>query len=214
MAWHPEGDREVYSREELVRLFRLEDVRKSSPIFDLHKLEWLNGLYMRELIQHNIDRVVDLCAEILQDAHLIEGPVSAELRSYIAAVINILGDRLKIGTDILTYGDFFFKDEVDYDPEGAARYLKTPNAPVVLGALRDRLAKEMAFGADTLEHLVRHLADERGISTREIIHPARMALTGKTVGPGLFELMAVLGKERVLQRLDRAIASGQQSIVT
>ncbi len=214
MAWHPEGDREVYSREELVRLFRLEDVRKASPIFDLNKLEWLNGLYMRGLIQHDIDRVVDLCAEILQDAHVIDGPVSAELRSYVAAVINALGDRLKIGTDILTYGEFFFKDEVDYDPEGAARYLKTPSAPVILGALRDRLANETAFRADALEHLVRHLAEERGISTREIIHPARMALTGKTVGPGLFELMAVLSKERVLQRLSRAIAWVQRTMVT
>lgn len=211
MAWHPEGDREVYTREELVSLFKLEDVGKASPIFDLAKLEWLNGLYMRELVQHHLDRVVELCAEVLQDAHLIEGPISTDLRAYIAAVITIVGDRLKIGADILTYGDSFFKEDLDYDPEGADRYLKTPTAAVTLEALRERLAHEPVMRADALEQSVRQLAEERGISTRAIIHPARLALTGKAVGPGLFELMAVLGKERVLRRLDRAIAWVQRS---
>lgn len=206
MAWHPEGDREVYSREELVRLFRLKDVGKASPIFDLNKLEWLNSLYMRELVHHNLDRVVDLCAEILQEPHLIDGPPPPALRTYIAEVIRIIGDRLKVGADILVYGDFFFKDAVDYDPDAAARLLKTSTAAGMLAELRDRLAGTVEFRAEALEGLVHQMVTDRGLSTRDIVHPTRLALTGKTVGPGLYELMAVLGKERVLRRLDRAIA--------
>ncbi len=213
MAWHPEGDREIYSREELVRLFRIEALGKASPIFDPAKLEWMNGLYMREALQRDPAEVVEVCLGILRDAHLVEREVSPALRAYVAEVVAVLGDRLKIGRDLLTYGDFFFKDEVDYDPQGAERYLKTPTAAAALAELRRRLEAAPVFDHDALEQLVRQLATDLGISTREIIHPTRVALSGKTVGPGLFEMMAVLGKDRVLRRLDRAIAWMHRPIV-
>ncbi len=213
MAWHPEGDRELYSRDELIRLFRIEDLGKASPIFNPVKLEWMNGLYMRELMQRGPGRVVEICLGILRDAHLVEGEVSPSLRAYVAEVVTVLGDRLKVGRDILTYGDFFFKEDVDYEPEAAQRYLSTPTAASVLAQLRQHLAEGSAFDHDALEQRVRQLAADLGISTREIIHPARVALTGKTVGPGLFELMAVLGRDRVLKRLDRAITWAQGSVV-
>jgi len=206
MAWHPEGDREVFSRDELVRLFRIEGLRKASPIFDPAKLEWMNGLYMRALQQRDPGRVVEICLAVLREAQLVQGDGSPSFRAYVAAVVAVLGDRLKVGRDILTYGDFFFKETVQYEPEAAQRYLMTATAPGNLGSLRRRLAEHSAFDHQALEQQVRQLAAELGVSTREIVHPTRVALTGKTVGPGLFELMAVLGRERVLQRLDQAIA--------
>ncbi len=211
MAWHPEAEREVYAVEELIARFRLEDLGQASPTFDLAKLTWLNGLYMHDLLQRDPRRVVDVCVESLKTASLLDGEATPQTRDYIASIIRVLGDRLKVGHDILVYGDFFFTDEVVYDPQAAAQYLSGA-AGAVLEALRERLARVPALDPGTAEEAVRALAAERGIHSREIIHPARVALTGKTVGPGLFELMALLGKDRVVARLDRAVQWTRRSV--
>lgn len=206
MAWYPEEDQEIYSLPELISKFRIEDVGRASPVFDLAKLTWINSVYMRELIGRDPNRVVDVCLESLRAARLLDGEVSAATRGYIAQVISVLGERLKVGKDILTYGDFFFVEEVDFDPEAARQYLSDPHVASLLGQVRDGAAQATAFDRDAVERLVRDLAASLSIHSREIIHPLRVALTGKTVGPGLFELMALLGKERVVRRLDRAVA--------
>lgn len=211
MAWHPEEDREVYSVEELIGKFRLEDVGQASPIFDTAKLTWLNGVYVRDLLARDPDRVVEMCLDPLAGAGLIEGAVTPEFRAYVAQVVAILGERVKVGHDILTYGDFFFTRDVRFDPEAVRRYLTNPQLAGTLSLLRDRFAGADSFDAGKAETLVRALAEELGIHTREIIHPTRVALTGKTVGPGLFELMALLGQERVVTRLDRAIEMVRRS---
>lgn len=205
MAWHPDAEREVYALEELIARFKLEELGQASPVFDLAKLKWLNGVYMHDLMQRNAQRVVDLCIESLKAASLLEGEVTPQAREYVASVIQVLGDRLKVGHDILAYGDFFFTDDITYDPQAVSQFLNSPASVSVLRALRERLAPVAVLDRDTAEQTVRGLAAELGIDSREIIHPTRVALTGKTVGPGLFELMALLGKERVLARLDRAV---------
>ncbi len=206
MAWHPDPEREVYSLSELVERFRLEDLGRASPVFDQAKLTWLNGVYMRELLQRNPQRVVDVCLEILQETGLVEGERSPDVRAYVARVVAVLGDRLKVGRDILVYGDFFFTDQVRYDPQAVRQHLQGPAVVRSLSVLRDRVAGVEALDRATAESLVRGVAAELGLHSREVIHPVRVALTGKTVGPGLFELMEVLGRDRVVARLDRAVA--------
>ncbi len=212
MAWHPEGDQEIYAVEELIGKFRIEDLGKASPIFDSAKLLWMNGYYMRELSHRDPARVVDVCLASLRSAQLVDGDVSPALRAYVAEVVTAIGDRLKVGRDILAYGDFFFTERVQYDPDAARQYL-TGQTAATLTQLRARVADAVAFDREVIEHFVRQLAVDLGISTREIIHPTRVALTGKTVGPGLFELMAVLGKDRVLRRLDQAIEWTKRAVV-
>ena len=211
MAWYPEEDREIYSIDELIGKFRIEDVGKSSPVFDLTKLTWMNGVYMRDLMQRDPEPVVTVCLESLKAAGLLEGEATPALRRYVAQVIGVLGERLKVGRDILTYGDFFFSDAVEYDPAAARQYLNEPKVASTLARLRDRVAQAAVFDRDAIEQVVRQLAKDLGVSSREIIHPARVALTGKTVGPGLFELMALLGKDRVVKRLERAVEWVRQS---
>ncbi len=213
MAWYPEEDREIYSIGELISKFRIEDLGKSSPVFDLAKLTWLNGVYMREVLQRDANRVVQLCLETLKAAHLVGDDVSPDVRAYVAEVVKVLGERLKVGRDILIYGNFFFTEQVDYDPEAAQRYLSSPTVASILADLRHRVAEGSRFDRDAVERLIRGLAADLGIASGEIIHPARVALTGKTVGPGLFELAALLGKDRVIKRLDRAIDWARRSLV-
>jgi glutamyl-tRNA synthetase len=214
MAWYPEENREIYSVPELVERFRIADLGKTSPIFDLAKLTWMNGVYMRDLLAKNPDRIAALCLEILQDAGRIPREVTPEMRAYVARVVEVLGERLKVARDILTNGDFFFNETVSYDPDAAQKYFSQNQTAKVLERLRDRVVQAQQFDAAAVETVIRELATELGVESREIIHPVRVALTGKTVGPGLFELMALLGRERVSKRLDGAMSWIRRSAVS
>src|SRR2546425_249422 len=205
MAWYPEENREIYSVREMIEKFRLEDLGKASPVFDMTKLTWMNGVYMRELLRRDPDRAVEACLEPLRNAGLLDGQVTAETRAYIRQVVDVLGDRIKVGRDILTYGDFFFTDAVTYEPDAVKKYFSRKDVATTLAQLRERVAKVDRLDATTVESIVRTMASELRIESREIIHPARVALTGRTVGPGLFELTALLGRDRVIKRLDSAI---------
>src|SRR5438128_173563 len=123
----------------------------------------------------------------------------------IRQVVEVLGDRIKVGRDILTYGDFFFTDAVTYEPDAVKKYFSQKTVATTLAQLRDRVAKVDRLDAATVETIIRTMASELRIESREIIHPARVALTGKTAGPGLFELTALLGRDRVVKRLESAV---------
>jgi glutamyl-tRNA synthetase len=209
MAWHPEAEREVYSLEELIAGFALEKVGRASPVFDLDKLTWLNAVYMRRLIERDPDRVVALCAEILHREGLLPASASAEQRAYLRKVIDVVGDRLRVGRDIVAYGDFFFRD-VAYEPGAVAQHL-VPSAAPLLEALADALVALEPFERGPIEAALRRVCGRAGLDARALIHPARVALTGKTAGPGLFELTEVLGRERAVERLRRAarLAAGR-----
>jgi glutamyl-tRNA synthetase len=204
MAWYPEENREVYTIEELVKKFRIEDLGKASPVFDMTKLTWLNGVYMRNLLGRDPARVVGACVEAMRGAGLLDGDVPPDHREYIRRVVEVLGERIKVGHDIITYGDFFFTDTVTYEAEAIRRYFTNPKTAELLEDLGVRVAGAGELTADEAERIIRTLAADRAIHSREIIHPVRVALTGKTAGPGLFELMGLLGKERVARRLDEA----------
>jgi glutamyl/glutaminyl-tRNA synthetase len=200
-----------------VERFRIEDLGKSSPVFDMAKLTWLNGVYMRELLSRDPQRVVEACVEPLSRAGLLDGRLTPALEEYVRKVVEVLGERIKTGSDILVYGDFFFTPQVSYEPAAAERYLKAADVADLLAGLRDRVAAASAFGVADAEAVLRGYAADRGVAAREIVHPTRVALTGKTAGPGLFELMALLGRERVTARLDAAVqyvrsSSGASSV--
>lgn len=205
MAWYPEENREIYSVPELVERFRIEDLGKASPVFDMAKLTWMNGVYMRSLIANDPERVVTLCQEVLRDAGMLDGQSTPETRAYVARVIEVLGDRIKVGRDILTYGDFFFTDGVTYEADAVKQYFTRKEVAATLTRLRERVERADRLDAAAVEAIVRDLARDLGIQSKEIIHPARVALTGKTAGPGLFELTALLGRDRVVKRLNSAI---------
>jgi len=204
MAWYPEENREIYTVGELIEKFRIEDLGKASPIFDMTKLTWLNGVYMRDLLTRDPERVVEACLEAMRGAGFINGTFPPEGREYVRRVVEVLGERIKVGQDIVAYGDFFFSDAVRYDPDAARRYFAEPGTAAILSDLAARVAAGGDLTAEEAERAVRTLAVDRAIHSREIIHPARVALTGKTAGPGLFELMGLLGKDRVVRRLDDA----------
>ena len=218
MGWYPEDGREIFSVDEMIARFRIEDVGKSSAVFDVQKLTWMNGVYLQEALRRTPERVVDLAVEALRGAGLLDGDARAsrglvpeggdagpEQRAYVARVVAIMGERLRLPKDVLTYGDFFFRNEVVYDPQAMRKQFHGEATATMLGRLRDALARVEPFDLGGIEKAVRDTAAGLGVESKDVIHPLRVALTGKTVGPGLFELIEVLGKGRVIVRLDRAV---------
>lgn len=205
MGWYPEDGREVFSVPELVERFRIEAMGKSGAVFDVQKLTWLNGVYMQEAYRRDPDRVVDLVVRYLQRQGVLTGEVTAEQRAYVARIVSIMGERLRLPSDVLVYGDFFFSDDVTYDPQAVQKYFSTDGVVKMLAYVRQALASAPNFTLAGIEEAITRAAESFAVSRGVIIHPLRVAITGKTVGPGLFELIEVLGRERVLTRLDTAI---------
>ncbi|HLW59596.1 MAG TPA: glutamate--tRNA ligase [bacterium] len=204
MGWYPEDGRELFTPRELVERFRIEEMGKSGAVFDIQKLNWMNGVYMQAAIREAPDRVIDLVIACLRDDHLLDGEVGPATRAYVGRVVEILGERLRLPKDVVVYGDFFFR-EVAYDPQAVSKHLGAPGAADLLRRARETFAALDPWNLSTIEAGVRGVAERLGIPAKAVIHPLRVALTGKTVGPGLFELIDVLGKQRVLERLDRAV---------
>jgi len=206
MGWYPEDGRELFTVPELIQRFRIEEMGRSGAVFDVQKLTWMNGVYMQEAYRRDPARVVDLVTAFLREAGVLDGEATPDQRAHVARVVGIMGERLRLPQDILAYGDFFFRDEVAYDPAALQKYFRGADTAALLRRVRSALAAAETFDLASIEAAVRGAAAELGVESKAVIHPLRVALTGKTVGPGLFELIEVLGRERVLRRLDRAAA--------
>jgi glutamyl-tRNA synthetase len=205
MGWYPEDGRELFTVPELVERFRIDEMGKSGAVFDTQKLMWMNGVYMQDAYRRTPDRVVSLVVDYLSRVGVLRTPVDPAERAYVARVVAVMGERFRVPADVLAYGDFFFRDDIVYEPAAVRRYLEGAGAPAALAAVREALAGAPAFDLGAIETAVRGAAESLGVKGADVIHPLRVALTGKTVGPGLFELIEVLGRERTLTRLDRAI---------
>ena len=202
LGWSPGEDREIFSRQELIERFSLEGVGKSGSVFDLEKLQWMNGHYLRTC---SLSRLTDLALPYLQKDGLMPQQISSELRQYAEQVIGLEQERAKVLSEIPGLTEFFFQEDFPYDPKAVKKRLATPEAIDLLERVRDKLESLEQFDQASVEQAIRELIAELGISGGQVIHPVRVALSGRAVGPGLFEMIEVLGKERTLSRLDRAI---------
>ena len=189
-------DQEIFSREELIEKFSLEGVNKNPAIFDLEKLNWLNGQYIRKILP---ERLVDLCEPLVLATY---GPQDF---AYLTKVVMSLKDRLVTIPDIIPLSYYFFKDDFTYDPQGVEKYFKTLHAQKIIATLKERLTKVEPFTRDNIELVFKQLAAEMKVKLGEVIHPCRLALTGRVESPPMYEVVEILGKEKVLQRLTKVL---------
>jgi len=205
LGWSLDDKTEFLSRDTLIKSFSLDRVIKAPAGFDPDKLNsyqahWMNALSLEEKIAG--------CLPFLTRSNLVSENPDATLKEYIGQVIEILGERLVIFGDILTAADFFMPDEeLEYDEKAFAKRLtKSPEAVAHLKFFREKLADAESFEADFLEALLKNYCEEAGIKLGDVIHAVRVSTTGKAQGPGLFDCLSILGKERCLIRIDRAIS--------
>ncbi|MFH2034122.1 MAG: glutamate--tRNA ligase [Candidatus Margulisiibacteriota bacterium] len=195
LGWGHKDD-EIFSRDELIEKFSLDGVTKSPAVFDMDKLNWLNGQYIRTALP---ERIFDLCEPLLIEAYKTKD------LEYMKRVVGLFLDRLVVIPDIVPLTEYFFKEDFPVDPKVEEKYLKTEQAPRILSALKDRLSKLDNFTKDEIEKVFKGLAEEMGVKLGVVIHPCRAALTGRKESPGMYDVVEVLGKERVIDRLARYV---------
>jgi glutamyl-tRNA synthetase len=201
LGWSWDGEHEMFSRADLVEKFSLERVNATPAVFNREKLEWMNGQYLRALpLEERAERVR---AYLAVRGRLPDRPDAAE---FLARATAAVGDRLKTLADVEGYAGFAFGESFDVDPAARAEVLAKSGARERLVALADTLERAEPFTTETLEEAARALAAELGVKAGDLFFPARVALTGRKVAPGLFEVILLLGRERAVRRLRGAAA--------
>lgn len=198
LGWSPKGNREKLALSEIIALFDLPQILRHNARFDLAKLNWLNGEYVREMSDERFyEQAVHALARAGLDTH--KYPVE-----YVKAALDTCKGKIKLFGELPAYAGFYFREEVAYDAEAAQRELTPENLPR-LAKLREALAKLEPFDHDNIGSTLAAVAKELGVKAGVLVHPTRLACCGSPAGPSLYHLLAILGKPVVLRRLDRAL---------
>ena len=194
LGWNPGGDRELISAAEAAQVFDLSDVNKAPAVFDAEKLLWMNGQY---LMRMTVDEIYPHLLPFLGER---ARPLD-ELRD----VIGLNKSRGRTLREVAAMMEPFLVDDFAYDPEASKKHLKGDDLGQRLTELHEALAKTDPFDVATTEAALRAIAESRGVSAAKLIHPLRLALTGRGASPPIFDVAVVLGKEKTLTRLQRLI---------
>jgi glutamyl-tRNA synthetase len=199
LGWSPKKNREKMPIAEVIQAFDLPQILRHNARFDLTKLNWLNGEYIREMHE---ERFYELSIHALARAGIDTNKFPL---SYVKAALDTCKGKFKLFGELAGYAGFYFTDAIQYDAEAAARDFTAENRPRLL-KLREALAGLEPFDADHIGGLFKTVAERLGVKTGVLVHPARLACCGKPAGPSLYHLLAILGKARALERLDQALA--------
>lgn len=213
LGWSLDGEREDFTRAEMIESFSLERVMKAPASFDIQKLISVQDRYMQRV---PIKQKVALVLPYLQKAGLVSSPPPCDTGPKLTQILTAAGDRIKVAGDILEFNDFYLPDDkLVYDEKAFEKRLaKSPEAVQFLAAFAERLGAIEPFEPAVIEESLKALLEERGMKIGDVIHALRVAVTGKAVGFGMFETMAILGRESCKKRIEQALtkiqASGQR----
>jgi glutamyl-tRNA synthetase len=213
LGWSPGADREIMSRRELIERFSLDAVNKASAIFNFSendprdwtdpKALWMNAEYIKAM---PLDELTPLVAEELKKAGLWAERYAGDERDWFMRTVDLLRARYRTTAEFATVGRPYFSDEFEYDPAAVKKNLKDLRLKELLPGLAARLGQAGGFTHDATESALRAYSEEQGVKAGLLINAARTALTGQSVGPGMFDIMVTLGRERSINRLRRAAA--------
>jgi glutamyl-tRNA synthetase len=200
LGWSPKDNREKMNIEEIIRIFELKNIGRSSATLDPDKLQWLNGEYAREL---GDEEFYQLAVVSLKSSGIKLDNFSEQ---YVRAALQTCKGKINTFDELPAYCGFYFTDDFDYDPQGVAKHF-TPESKQRVKAVREALSSLEKFDAAEIEAAIKSIAKKLGVKVGAIVHPTRLAVTGSNVGPSLYHLLEVLGKEKVVARIDRARAT-------
>ena len=201
LGWSYEGDQEFFSLDDLLRNFDMGRVSKKPASFDPNKLDWMNAQWLKRLdVPERTERVIPF----LRAEGLVPDELTPEDRSHLERIVELIDDRLKVLADIGDLGGFFLARDVDYDNIAVSKVLAKPGADEILVGLHRILSECPDFQPETLEGAMRKFAEDAGLSLGKVVQPLRVALTGRTASPGIFETLSLLGREVSLARIDGA----------
>ena len=194
LGWNPGTEEELFALDEMVDAFSLERVGASGVQFDLDKLRWVNEHYVRAL---SLDALTDRVRPYVEEA----GYEVSDDR--LRVICDLVQDRVQVVPEVVTDNRYFFADPDEYEEAGVEKRWTADSADLLL-KYADRLEEADGFAVEEIETVLRDLADEEGVGAGAIIHPSRLAVSGRTYGPGVFGLMAAVGKDACLRRMRRA----------
>jgi glutamyl-tRNA synthetase len=202
LGWSPGGDREVMTTRELIEHFSEDHLLKKASVFDLKKLEWMNGQHLNMLPLADVEPLI---TPAIVAAGLASADWLAAHRSWYDTLLELLRVRARTVDDVVRQAAPYFGDSVTLDPDAVAKQWKDPSTAELLADARAALAGVADWTAPHLEEAMRGVAERRGIGAGKLFQPLRVALTGSGVSPGIFDVLMLLGRERSLRRIDDAL---------
>jgi glutamyl-tRNA synthetase len=203
LGWSPGNDQEVLTRQELVRAFSLDGISSSNAVFNPEKLDWFNS---QHIIRMPIEELGRRVQPILEEAGLWREEYNADRRIWYYQVLDLVRPRAKKLEDFARQARPFVADSVEYDPAAVRKHLSAPNLAAHVTTLAGALHDLASFDPGSIESALRAVAERLGIKAATLIHATRVAVTGESVSAGIFEVLALLGRDRTLERLDRVVA--------
>ncbi len=197
LGWSPKDNREKIDIEEVIRLFDLSKINRRNAAFDLDKCYWLNGQYIQQM---PLARFRELSEPFIRKAE-----IAITDETYLLQVLEIVKEKIKLFKDVPEWIGYFFTEDFPLEQEAVEKTLNKPGAGDRLAHLRDRYAGVEDWTASELESALKQVAAEIGSKTGDLVHPARVAVSGKSIGPSLYHMLEIMGKRRVLQRIDKAL---------
>ena len=202
LGWAPDSEQEILTMEETVQEFKMENMSKKAAIYDTKKLTWINGQYLSSL---PLEQILPEAEPFFVKSGLVTEDWIKQHEAYFAHLVDVVRVRVKTLQEVVEASDYFFQDVTAYDEKGVAKHFK-PEAAELLALCREKLAALPEFNLENTEKVYTEIAEAKGLALGKVIHPTRLALTGRTVSPGLFDVMVILGREKTLARMDKAIA--------
>ena len=197
LGWSPGGEREIFSREELIEIFDPKRLSKSPAVFDQKKLLWMNNQYMKKA---DLDRVVELALPHLMKAGKISEEPTAEELEYAREVIALYQEQMSYGAEIVELSKIFFQDDIEYDEE-CQKVLREEQTPVVLQTFLNEIEELDPFDRDEIRAAIKRTQKASGYRGKKLFMPIRVAVTGVTSGPDIASSLALIGKEKTVERI-------------
>ncbi|MCW3491058.1 glutamate--tRNA ligase [Dethiobacter alkaliphilus] len=204
LGWSPEGEEEIFSIEELTRLFSLERVSKSPAVFNFAKLKWMNSHYIKE---ESVERIFPLCLPHLQQAGLAAENPTAEDLGWLKQVVGAVKDKLEYASQITEQAAAFFGEEPELDQadEDAKAVLALETSPAVIASFRQKALELQEWDGETVKAILKGIGKEQGVKGKALFMTVRVAVSGRSQGPDLNALLTLLGPQQVARRLEYAL---------
>ncbi len=203
LGWSPGDDRELFTREELIAAFTLEGISGGNAVFNPDKLDWFNQQHVNRLSSEDLARRIE---PLIRDAGLWREDFAGSKRGWLLRVIDLLKPRVRRLGDFVEGARPFFEERIARDADAVRTHLGKAELREPFEALRAALAAAEPFDQAELERTTRHVADVRGVKAAALIHATRVAVTGRTASPGLFEVLELLGRDRTIDRMTEALS--------
>lgn len=204
LGWSPGENKEVININEAIKIFDIKNINKTAAVLDLDKLDWMNNQYLKKEDPQKLTEQV--IPQLIEKRYLDKEKID---RNYVVSLVKLFQGRLTTINDFADWADFFFKKDIAIDQEAQEKFLSRDFSKE-FSLFLARLDKLEPFDIVTIEGAFRDMVKELGLEAKVLIHPIRVALTGKTIGPGLFEVIYHLGKNTTKERLSKFIRKEQQ----